>query len=339
MQPPTTEWGVLEHFAESKLLPRLTNTPMNRFALCLLVTLPVASSSAQTLPGACLKIDSTFNTVDGGCKDLQAGSIWSGKGSCCIAYDAAVSYCGSLAEGGFTDWRMPSVEELQALIAKNPWSTSLSSFEYVDLWGPSFGIWSNKKKGQWAWVVNSTSGDAGKTWIEGSQLAVICVRGVSSGGGGNGGGKGGGKPKLGGSQGGSQGNESKRRAENTSDTGLEVSRPVLPSSRIQVWMQTVGAGRRAEVVAPALRGMPYVMIAHGVDRGIDLPRRAGATLLAAPRLLDGRGRATVRIPGQCLGVKFSELGMSSVSMVVLDPQFRGIMAVIPIVSRKNRPAR
>ena len=49
------------------------------------------------------------------CKDLSTGLMWSAK-SLDLDWSPAVTYCENLIEGGFDDWKMPTINELRTLI-------------------------------------------------------------------------------------------------------------------------------------------------------------------------------------------------------------------------------
>jgi len=78
-----------------------------------------AHGAARLLnPGDCRVNDSLFTTAGGGCVDLQTNRAWS-RGSWDTAGHLSFSYykswCAGMAQGGYTDWRMPTVTELQTL--------------------------------------------------------------------------------------------------------------------------------------------------------------------------------------------------------------------------------
>ena len=51
------------------------------------------------------------------CKDSSSGLVWSAKSLGNVMYQlAAYDYCDNLSEGGFSDWRLPLIDELRTLI-------------------------------------------------------------------------------------------------------------------------------------------------------------------------------------------------------------------------------
>lgn len=56
-------------------------------------------------------------------EDPESGMMWSAESNAMVWQDA-VYYCDNLTEGGFSDWRLPSVSEARTLI-KNCWETMI----------------------------------------------------------------------------------------------------------------------------------------------------------------------------------------------------------------------
>ena len=44
------------------------------------------------------------------------GRMWSSRSSSTYTWGGAVSYCDNLTEGGYSDWRLPNINELRTLI-------------------------------------------------------------------------------------------------------------------------------------------------------------------------------------------------------------------------------
>ena len=69
------------------------------------------------------------------CKDSSSGLVWSAKSLGNVMYQlAAYDYCDNLSEGGYSDWRLPSIDELRTLI-KNCWKTYIGGECRVSLEG------------------------------------------------------------------------------------------------------------------------------------------------------------------------------------------------------------
>ncbi|MBP5405575.1 DUF1566 domain-containing protein [bacterium] len=50
------------------------------------------------------------------CKDVQSGLIWSEKALSPMNHKDAAQFCETLTEGGYSDWRLPDIDELRTLI-------------------------------------------------------------------------------------------------------------------------------------------------------------------------------------------------------------------------------
>jgi hypothetical protein len=135
-------------------------------------------------------------TTGGGCKDVRTGREWSRnaispeRGGSFWTFTPAKNYCANLVEGGMTDWRLPTRDEMKAVSA-NGAGTFLDVFWAVDGSGgpPSesdFFKWSSttitvkgQRKGEYAYVVALGAGiDSYQWWsTNGSSWTdVVCVR-------------------------------------------------------------------------------------------------------------------------------------------------------------------
>ncbi|MCM2278644.1 MAG: DUF1566 domain-containing protein [Oligoflexia bacterium] len=116
---------------------------------------PGLSGTSHTLlvgafPNTCKAPDSRYQTLEGGCKDTLTHKVWSRPAGALMTWHQAVwdsalagnsppdagdgartddyasphggvpdsstvNYCHELSEGGYTDWRLPSADELQAI--------------------------------------------------------------------------------------------------------------------------------------------------------------------------------------------------------------------------------
>lgn len=123
-----------------------------------------ALTVAAPPPGACQANDAFFRTADGGCKDQVTGLVWSSRSAAAMTWvdavwgsdlpgnvgsenaddygrttdygnacgsacdGSAVNYCKNLNEGGKTDWRLPTLAELQSASA----NSNAASPPYLD---------------------------------------------------------------------------------------------------------------------------------------------------------------------------------------------------------------
>ena len=57
------------------------------------------------------------------CKDQEYGLVWSSVHTQKLVQTLAVSHCEDLDEGGFSDWRLPTIDELRTLLLNSPETT------------------------------------------------------------------------------------------------------------------------------------------------------------------------------------------------------------------------
>jgi hypothetical protein len=111
---------------------------------------PVAMAEGEDPPliHACVLEDEFFVTADGGCKDLRTGLVWSLQVPGAVSWDYTRDYGENLVEGGFDDWRMPTVEELETAFANG----APTHFVYHT---GDFLFWSSEHRGsRWAWATS-----------------------------------------------------------------------------------------------------------------------------------------------------------------------------------------
>ena len=87
---------------------------MNKLSLnfCFCLILVFVSSCA---PDYTDEIEDIYQQV----KKLNINT-WSSKTSSTMDWDTAVDYCENLTEGGYSDWRLPTITELRTLIKNCP---------------------------------------------------------------------------------------------------------------------------------------------------------------------------------------------------------------------------
>lgn len=152
---------------------------MRRFRVSVIVgalVLALATSDLAAQTHFCVVEDAAFETGNGGCQDLATALAWSthtpaGPGG--WNWALANQTCEDLQEGGFSDWRLPTVEELQAANANG----APTHFDYP-ICGPNncCKYWSSKKQGPWAWAVClMQTGEKDRILAE-SAMSFACVR-------------------------------------------------------------------------------------------------------------------------------------------------------------------
>jgi hypothetical protein len=131
-------------------------------------------------PADCLVNDSAFTTSGGGCLDLATGLVW-GRSSVTfelpylvlpfLTWQGAMAYCDALVEGGFVDWFLPTLSQMEEVVGHG-------SATYLNLGttAPNFLWWSSTTKGgQRAWLVDLWGGRVVDS-LKSSSVPYMCVR-------------------------------------------------------------------------------------------------------------------------------------------------------------------
>jgi hypothetical protein len=147
---------------------------MNRFArrrACAVIGLPalLCLSMGMRFPGApgdCLMEDANWASVEGGCKDLSSGRVWSSTYFTNIPAEPhpnfyeAQAYCDNLDEGGYTDWRLATITEMQNADANGALGRIRDAYPDTSKWS---GTTDKGKKN--AWTYNFTTNISNLTGI------------------------------------------------------------------------------------------------------------------------------------------------------------------------------
>jgi len=70
----------------------------------------------STWNGEDCAIPECFTSIKTPCVDPNTGTTWSKKNLGLTTYDAAESFCENLTEGGYSDWKLPDIDQLRSLI-------------------------------------------------------------------------------------------------------------------------------------------------------------------------------------------------------------------------------
>lgn len=70
----------------------------------------------STWNGEDCAIPECFTSIKTPCVDPNTGTTWSKKNLSLQTYDAAESFCENLIEGGYSDWKLPDIDQLRSLI-------------------------------------------------------------------------------------------------------------------------------------------------------------------------------------------------------------------------------
>ena len=125
------------------------------------------------------------------CIDSEYELVWSAKSSDEMNWDDAGSYCENLTEGGYDDWRLPTIDELRTVIQNCPGSQiggacaisdpdhlSNSDFSndcYCDSMGSNNGYYSRLGDDDLVslWSSSTTSGNTDRAWRVGFDDAYV----------------------------------------------------------------------------------------------------------------------------------------------------------------------
>lgn len=132
----------------------------------LVLALTTSDLAAQT--HVCVVVDEAFATGNGGCQDLATGLVWS-RVSCCWYWEYATQNCEDTEEGGFTDWRLPTIAELEDAHANG----APTHFEYENA---NSVYWSSNRQGQRAWLNFLMTSGISVKWNIGTFTKWACVR-------------------------------------------------------------------------------------------------------------------------------------------------------------------
>ena len=58
------------------------------------------------------------------CKDSSSYLVWSARTASSLDLESALNYCSIINEGGYSDWRLPNIDELRTLIINNPYTVT-----------------------------------------------------------------------------------------------------------------------------------------------------------------------------------------------------------------------
>lgn len=144
---------------------------MNRrfAALAVALTVTALPLAAQTPPGACVVNDASFTTREGGCQDQAGNLVWSSRQIGTWTWANTATWCGNLVEGGFSDWRVPTLAELQAV------DTHGAAAHLHDITVNGQYFWSSTARGNRAWA-HAFGTHADGLFIKTSFFYLYCVR-------------------------------------------------------------------------------------------------------------------------------------------------------------------
>ena len=110
--------------------------------------------------------------------DEQTGLMWQDSSDIVTkSWSDAVSYCKDLSLGGYSDWRLPHIDELMSISDKSRYDPAIKPiFKHIET---SYDYWSStlyKYDSSKAWIVSFDSGEGNRNDRWSSSNCVRCVR-------------------------------------------------------------------------------------------------------------------------------------------------------------------
>ena len=110
--------------------------------------------------------------------DNNTGLIWQQRfPTDNYKWDAAVSYCNSLSYAGYSDWRLPTPQELLTIVDNSRYNPAIDTTYFPNT--PSSYFWSSSTRSDitdYAWYVNFYYGNVSDYYKDYSYIYVRCVR-------------------------------------------------------------------------------------------------------------------------------------------------------------------
>ncbi len=263
-----------------------------RFFVC---TLFLAASALSQTP--CVLNDATFDSQEGGCKDLVSNLVWSG-GFGTPTWPVAMTFATDLVEGGYSDWRLPTLQECRDVYL-------LGSASHLNFLQGNGGTWTStagtKRNNQKRYGFRLDTG-VETLYTQNSRLYFHCVRQGSSSF--TGGGNNAPPPTLGAAVPG------RNAVTHFLSEGIWLAHVDLPEHASAPYcMMVVNDPKALAPHAPLLSVTPELL--SGVTSS------ASTTNLGT---FDATGRATLRVDGQGLGLRTSALRELTILLVIADPK-------------------
>lgn len=123
----------------------------------------------------CKLEDSLFKTDNSGCQDITTQLSWSRNNGGSFSYSGAGQFCNELGEEGFSDWKLPTAEQIKTLAGPNG---ALTHF-LGTIPGRIFWVSGGDKKE--AVGIEMATGTSATYKVKKTKQAAICVRKVKAG--------------------------------------------------------------------------------------------------------------------------------------------------------------
>jgi hypothetical protein len=119
---------------------------------------------------------------DGTVTDISTGLMWEKAGPPGMTWDQALAYCDSLSLGGYTDWRLPNIKELNSIVDYSRVDPSINTTYFSGYWNYA-SCTTDANFTFYAWGMTYASSSAGQNDGQAKDYStnVRSVRGGQSG--------------------------------------------------------------------------------------------------------------------------------------------------------------
>ena len=148
-------------------------------------TLPNGSDDEDQTPSSGIPECSSISSAP--CKDSSTGLMWSEKAYYNMSWEMAVDYCDELYKGGFSNWRVPDIDELRTLVKNCPENETggecpiseaggvLSQLYVTECMGCGYGGFSKLGDSDILWSSSNVDEDSDYAWYISFSSAEISV--------------------------------------------------------------------------------------------------------------------------------------------------------------------
>ncbi len=101
-----------------------------------------------------------FIFSDGTVTDTTTGLMWQQETARRMSWEAAISYCKGLTVGGYRDWRLPTIQELQSIVDYTRYGPTIDTTAFPGIMSSYY--WSSTTDADYtynAWCMNFYGGD------------------------------------------------------------------------------------------------------------------------------------------------------------------------------------